>query len=232
MEISPHDLADLVANRISTNVLGGKYYDSHDLMTFASLYSSMTSAKYYCEQMSTATNYENDLALLTHAMEMRQVDGLVLEFGVWSGRTINHISSLTRQTVYGFDGFTGLPETWRTGAEKGVFGRNDLPEVNGNVELVVGLFEDTLDDFLDSAHDQISLLHIDCDLYSSTKTVFEKLGDRIIPGTIVVFDEYLNYVGWEHHEFKAFAEFVQQRGLNYHYDSFVSWHTQVCVVID
>jgi hypothetical protein len=189
-------------------------------------------AKYYCEKMNKAANFDSDLALLKHAVEIRKLDGQILEFGVASGRTINHISSLVKQKVYGFDVFTGLPETWRTGFTAGIFGRQDLPQVNENVELVVGLFEETLEGFLKHNPQQISLLHVDCDLYAGTKTIFDKLGHLIQPGTVIVFDEYFNYPGWNQHEFKAFQEFVEGKKLKYRYDSFVSKHQQVCVVME
>jgi len=58
--------------------------------------------------------------------------------------------------------------------------------------------------------------HIDCDLYSSTKTVFDWLKPRIRAGTIV-FDEYFNYPNWHQHEFKAFKEFVEECHVKYEY---------------
>lgn len=218
-------------NSINLHVLGKKS-DSYDIITFANIQSAYESAKYYSDKMYKATNFENDLALLKHAIEIRKIEGQILEFGVASGRTINYLSSLLDQKVFGFDVFTGLPETWRTGFSAGAFGRQDLPKVNENVELIVGLFEDTLPDFLKNNHQQISLLHIDCDLYGGTKTIFEKLESLIFPGTVIVFDEYFNYPGWVHHEFKAFQEFVEYKKIKYRYDSFVSNHQQVCVVIE
>jgi hypothetical protein len=44
---------------------------------------------------------------------------LWLEFGVYSGTTINYISKYTTEHVYGFDSFEGLPEAWRPQYEKG-----------------------------------------------------------------------------------------------------------------
>jgi hypothetical protein len=163
---------------------------------------------------------------------LRKIEGNILEFGVASGRTINHLASLTDQKIYGFDVFTGLPETWRTGFSAGMFSRNDLPAVSNNVELIAGLFDETLDNFLESNCRPVSLIHIDCDLYGSTKTIFDKLNNLIKPGTVIVFDEYFNYPGWKQHEFKAFQEFVNYKNLNYKYDSFVSTHQQVCVIIE
>jgi hypothetical protein len=61
----------------------------------------------------------------------------------------------------------------------------------------------------------LSLLHIDCDLYSSTKTILRHVGPHIKPDVVVVFDEYHGYPGWENHEFKAWNEFVSQTKINY-----------------
>jgi Macrocin-O-methyltransferase (TylF) len=106
-----------------------------------------------------------------------------------------------------------------------------MPEVAQNVELVVGWFENVLPGFLTAHPSPLSLLHVDCDLYSSTKTVFHHLGSRIYPGTVIVFDEYFNYVGWRNHEFKAFAEFVVASGVSYQYIGAVPSSQQVAVVI-
>lgn len=100
--------------------------------------------------------------------------------------------------------------------------------------LIEGLFEETIDKFVLSLPDQnnyISLLHIDCDLYSSTKTIFNKLGFLIKKDTIIVFDEYFNYPGWRKHEFKAFQEFIAEKNIFYKYIGFVSQHQQVCIQV-
>ena len=219
-----------IAACINVDVLGKKT-DCFDILTLAKLQASFASATYFNAKMSTATNVDSDLQLLSRAMQQRTVAGLVMEFGVASGRTVNHIASLTDQPVYGFDSFAGLPETWRTNFGAGMFQR-EVPAVNENVELIVGLFDDTVSDFLDRHEGPVSLLHVDSDLYSATTTIFDQLAPRIVEGTVIVFDEYFNYPGWEHHEFKAFHEFVAANGIGYRYDSFVSRHQQVCVVIE
>lgn len=138
-------------------------------------------------------------------------DGLWLEFGVCSGRTINMISSCTENKVYGFDSFYGLPEDWGNHQKKGTYSREgNLPNVNDNVELVVGLFEDTLDNFLKDHSGNVAYLHLDADLYSSTKYVLDKLKDRIVSGTVISFDEIYNYPEYKDHEIKAWVEFCDE----------------------
>jgi len=214
-------------------VVLGKFTDSHDILHLAQIHAGYTSASYFNQKMYKAKNFTSDLGLLSHAMAIRNKNGLVIEFGVASGRTLNHLAALTSQKIYGFDSFQGLPEDWRTGFEKGAFAQG-APSVLSNVELIEGFFNDTLPDFLARQHEtnSISLIHIDCDLYSSTKDVLTACGPFVKTGTVIVFDEYLNYPGWEQNEFRAFQEHVSTIGASYRYEAFVSRHQQVCVVME
>lgn len=132
------------------------------------------------------------------------VTGWAVEFGVYSGYSLNLIAEC--MPVIGFDSFIGLPEDWREGFPKGAFGDREgyLPVINPNQMIVPGWFEDSTRDFPFPA---LSLVHIDCDLYSSTVTALAAVHPHIGPGTIVVFDEFCGYDGWEDHEAKAWAEF-------------------------
>ena len=77
----------------------------------------------------------------------------------------------------------------------------------------------------------VAFIHIDCDLYSSTTHDLRRsLADRMVPGTIILFDEYFNYPNWEEHEFKAFQEFVTERNIAYRYLAFA--RQQVAVRIE
>ena len=81
----------------------------------------------------------------------------------------------------------------------------------------VGLFSETLPLFLEKHDGEIKFLNIDCDLYSSTKLVFKLLESRIVPGTVIFFDEYFGFRGWRDHEFKAFQEAVERNNWSYEY---------------
>ena len=65
-------------------------------------------------------------------------------------------------------------------------------------------------------------MHVDCDLYSSTKTIFTALAAHIVAGSVIVFDEYFNYPNWREHEFRAFHEFVETHSVEYEYLGFTS----------
>ncbi len=142
---------------------------------------------------------------------------LFLEFGVFDGRTINHMADRVRArgvTVHGFDSFKGLPEDWNATGRKGLFDRGGrLPEVRDNVRLHPGWFDNTLPPFLKAHTEPVAFLHIDSDLYSSARTVLTLARDRLHPGTVILFDEFLNYPDYEAHEFKAFAEFLAETGF-------------------
>jgi hypothetical protein len=157
--------------------------------------------------------------VLRHRLHSRH--GFLLEFGVWSGTTINAIAADDfSRTVWGFDSFQGLPEAWRAGYPAGAFDTGGrMPRVHPNVVLVPGWFHETLPPFRERflRRDPVSLLHIDCDLYSSTITVLRGLHENLVPGTILVFDELLNYPGCEEHELKALFEYCRDFGREIEY---------------
>lgn len=139
-------------------------------------------------------------------------EAVIAEFGVYCGRTIRRIATqFPQHDVFGFDSFCGLPERWRDGYDAGTFDMHGLPpsDLPSNVTLVKGLFEDTLPVFAQACgHRPLLFLHIDCDIYSSTATVFNALKDMFRDGTVIVFDEAFNYQGWQDHELKALYEFL------------------------
>lgn len=136
-----------------------------------------------------------------------------LEFGVATGKTLAMIAE--RMPVTGFDSFRGLPEDWRPGYSAGVFdGLRPGSEIP-SATLVEGWFEDTLPTF--AWPEEVSLVHIDCDLYSSTSTVLIALNESglALADTWIVFDEFHGYEGCEQHEQKAWAEFIEETGYDY-----------------
>jgi len=46
------------------------------------------------------------------------------------------------------------------------------------------------------------------------------LAERMVPGTIILFDEYFNFPNWEEHEHKAFLEFVALHKVECRYLAF------------
>lgn len=211
----------------------GHRHTGYDFVKMGKLMAAMDTAAFVRDKMPLARIYPRRNQLHTAALKARRLPGLVLEFGVAAGHSVNFIAKQLgpEQKVYGFDSFEGLPEAWTSSYRKGHFAQG-LPEVPDNVELVVGWFDKSLPAFLAEHHGDVSYLHVDCDLYSSTRTIFSLLVDRIKPGTIIVFDEYFNYPTWRDHEHKAFMEFVQEHKVKFEYIGAVNCNKQVAVRID
>lgn len=151
-------------------------------------------------------------------------DGDILEFGVFTGRSLKLISELCpERKIYGFDSFEGLPEAWPGSFEKthpkGHFNVNGkIPKINNpNISFIKGFFDDTLPDFVSKYNSKIALLHIDCDIYSSTQTILHCLKNHINRDMIIMFDELIGYDGFEINEMKAWLELAHEKNIKYQY---------------
>ncbi|HLW40489.1 MAG TPA: class I SAM-dependent methyltransferase [Brumimicrobium sp.] len=176
-----------------------------------------STCEYIEKNMVGVVMYEEKMAPIDHALKHVSIDGVFCEFGVYKGKSVNYIARRIKQEIHAFDSFEGLPETWLSTHKKGHFALNKLPSFEPNVVIHKGWFDETLPDFVKNQNEKIAFLHIDCDLYSSTKTIFNFLNQQIVEGTIILFDEYFNYPFWEQHEYKAFQEFVSEHNIEYEY---------------
>jgi hypothetical protein len=137
--------------------------------------------------------------------------GNVVECGVGKGRTLLYFSFLSHQEgkkrkIYGFDSFEGFPEpatedTSYRAPKKGEWSgistddiistlkTAGLPNdfITSQVTLVKGFFNESLKKYDGSP---IAILHVDADLYESYKDVLTALYPKVIPGGVVLFDEY------------------------------------------
>jgi hypothetical protein len=137
-----------------------------------------------------------------------------LEFGVFKGETFRKwltLSAHEDSRFYGFDSFEGLPEDWEPDQPKGTFSTGgaapQLTDPRG--QFVVGLFQETLYPFLEGrAFAGQMVVHIDCDLYSSTLFVLANLDRHLTPGTLIVFDDFSSL----QHEFAAWLDYRRSFG--------------------
>ena len=162
---------------------------------------------------------------LTEAVRIRP-PGHVLEFGVLEGGSLRHIASQMRDTVHGFDSFQGLPEDWTfdlagpNDHPKGFFAVSDWTKVAwpANARIWPGWFSDTIPKWLAEMPGDIGMIHIDSDLYSSAREILFGLNDRIVQGTVLVFDELYfgwedagrKYPNWQAHEWRALQEWLAE----------------------
>jgi len=160
---------------------------------------------------------------LRHTLSNDMIAGNYLEFGVFEGKSLNHTAELRpNQVIHGFDSFEGLPENWDMGSKKtkhkaGYFATK-IPKVRDNVKLWVGWFDQQIPEYLKVHPDTvIAYLHIDGDLYSSAWTVLSELNHLIVPGTIILFDEFCKfghfskpYKTWKNDEYKALKDWISK----------------------
>ncbi|WP_329048311.1 class I SAM-dependent methyltransferase [Amycolatopsis sp. NBC_01488] len=202
-----------------------------DIVYAADRQATLESAEFVRANMPTAPRFDDPHRTLEHALSLAPTGGMALEFGVYTGSTLKIIAAArTSGGVYGFDAFQGLPEDWRIDFPAGTFSVDGRPDVAG-AELVVGWFADTLPEFLARHPEPVDFIHVDADLYSSAKTVLDLVGPRLRPGSVLVFDEFFNFPGWQEHECRALQEYVERTGVSVSYEGYCYANEQVIVRI-
>jgi predicted O-methyltransferase YrrM len=147
-----------------------------------------------------------------------RVPGNVIEFGVAQGASTRVLRSelrcLRRQQpkigsrrLFACDSFRGLPEQFETLAA-GTFAC-EPPRIRG-VELVVGYFDDTLDDALARRVGRVALASLDADLESSTMCALRWLTPLLDQGSLLLFDEFDGDGGAER---RAYESWTQETGV-------------------
>ncbi|MEJ2612295.1 MAG: TylF/MycF/NovP-related O-methyltransferase [Candidatus Thiodiazotropha sp.] len=159
-----------------------------------------------------------------------------LEFGVFKGDSIRYFSELNQQSgsrFVGFDTFEGLPEDWvefsRTVKKETFTTEGHMPSVNDDrVSFVKGLFQDSLPGFLKTFKpDKQLVIHNDSDLYSATLYVLTYMNNYLVPGTIIIFDEFYSVLD----EFRALQDYTSAYMREYEVIAATSDHVQVAVRI-
>lgn len=156
-----------------------------------------------------------------------------------------NIGDRTRRVI-GFDNFTGFrrldpedgPPDERAGKVTGGFNCSDverqLEEMiaifdadrfvpqKARIKLIKGDIEETVPRFVEEQPGtRISLLHFDCDVYAPTLTGLRHLWPLVIPGGVVVFDEY-GIEPWAG-ESRAADQFFEEIGYHPQWKTF-DWH--------
>lgn len=172
------------------------------------------------EALRAAPVFQSRNEHLQHAARYAQA-GVAAEFGVYTGGSLTAIVDVRKGLAYGFDSFEGLPLAWDTGAgephQAGHFATELPTDLPNRAHLVPGWFKDTIPAWLADHEESIALLHIDCDLYESAAEVLHGMNERILPGTVIVFDELVDfaeawYPNWRDGEWKALCEWIEKHG--------------------
>lgn len=215
-------VSERIRNFFHSLMLNALERDAYDVKRSLHRMAREESAEFLKENVSLELYQPSRKNLISHCLNQVSEEGLLLEFGVFEGKSINYSAQqLPSRHFYGFDSFEGLQESWIF-SRPGAFQMEALPKVRDNVTLVKGFFDTSLPPFLDEHDGPCAFIHVDSDLYSSCVTIFELLKQRIVPGTIILFDEFYNYPGWKEGEYKAFNEFVTASGVEYEYLGFTA----------
>lgn len=141
-----------------------------------------------------------DFASLMHishyVLQTEKLPGAIVEFGCYKGDTAKLITALTTKPVYVYDSFQGLPNTGETTSGEMATSLESLVEnfQTDGLRLPIirkGWFNELLPQDLP---EQISFAHLDGDLYSSTMDALRLVYGRLVPGAVVLIDDYDNRV--------------------------------------
>src|SRR5688572_3922137 len=161
-----------------------------------------------------------------------ELPGQVVECGVFKGVSLMQFATFRRlletddsRRIVGFDAFGPFPgehdaadaafvEQWERRAGPGI-PIDDLRQALrhksfDNVELVAGDVLETVPRYVAERPElKLSLLHVDVDVYRPTLAALEHLYDRVLPGGIVILDDYPTVAGAT----RAVDEFFRDRNV-------------------
>jgi predicted O-methyltransferase YrrM len=155
-----------------------------------------------------------DRLCIIYQLAKQYKDYKAAELGVYKGGTAYLIASQIKMPIYLYDTFEGMPETSEFDLHnKGDFSQTSFTEVEqflkefNNVFLLKGIFPESAFGF----EQDLGFVHIDCDIYESTKAGLEYFYPRLIKGGTILIDDY-NFrttLGAK----KAVDEFIEGKGL-------------------
>ncbi len=160
--------------------------------------------------------------------------GSVVELGVYKGTSLirfgtfrNALENDFSRKIIGFDAFGTFPregisldadtkfiDRFETGGGDGLK-RDELSAILSrknfeNIELVEGNVFDTVPQYLEAnPATRIALLHLDMDVKEPTVFALERLYPLVVPGGLIVFDDYSTVAG----ETEAVDDFLAENGL-------------------
>lgn len=187
--------------------------------------------KYRGATQSNLRVYTENLALIAAAVLTNKTldSGAFVECGTWKGGTAAGMVEIggKKRRYYFFDSFEGLPpakdidgeaaKRWQADTASPIYYDNcaaSLEEFNrvmaktsappGAVTAVKGFFEKTLPGF---TCPPLAVLRLDGDWYESTMTCLDNLWDRVMPGGLILIDDYYAWEGCA----KAVHDFLSKR---------------------
>ena len=160
------------------------------------------------------------------------IPGDIVEFGVYKGGSLIRMATYrdtlevdSSRKIIAFDAFGSFPrvgsiiddnfiDKFENEGGDGIY----ISELEDclkykkirNVELIKGDINSTLEEYIfNNPALKVALLHIDVDVEKPTKTILENLYDRVVPGGLIVLDDY----GVIHGETKAVDGFFSDMNI-------------------
>lgn len=200
-------------SEITMHVAKRTFYNSIRYLEHQELVKSANFIQPFLRKVSLFDNKKGGYFQFVMNQTSKDKKGLWLEFGVRDGVSAKFFSNFAKDhaknsVLYGFDSFEGIRNNWSSIDEPvGSFSLNaKVPKKIKHCEFIVGWIEDTLDEFLNIHQECVNFVHFDLDVYEPTKFALSAISQRLVPGSIVMFDEFHGYPGWEFHEKKALEE--------------------------
>lgn len=97
------------------------------------------------------------------------------------------------------------------------FERYGMPVQVNQIHLVKGLFQDTL-----IPAQPVAFAHLDCDWYESVLTCLQRIEPLLVPGGVLVIDDYDDWSGCK----KAVDEYFQDKKQNFLFTKKATLHIQ------
>lgn len=166
----------------------------------------------------------------------REPCGDYLEFGTYRGTSFvlamheaRKHEQLADMRFFAFDSFQGLPHDEGTVCKTGEHACSEQQFLRlcrqagadlSKVHTIPGFYDVSLTHILKQQYKlRPAIVHIDCDLYTSTKTVLDWLTDLVQPGTFLIFDDWMAFERDERHP--THAEYGEPR-------AFEEWPLRSC----
>ncbi|MEO8666317.1 MAG: TylF/MycF/NovP-related O-methyltransferase [Ignavibacteria bacterium] len=165
----------------------------------------------------------------------KDIEGSIVECGVFKGASFLRFAMYrklfdenSKRKIIGFDSFAAFPQT---NYEPDIKMRIDFVEECGeqsistsqlmellekkdcaeSIELVAGDITNTIPGYVEKNPDlKISMLNLDADVYEPSVTVLEYLYPRIVPGGILILDDYGVFPG----ETKAVDDYFKDKNVD------------------
>lgn len=152
------------------------------------------------EDLPTVVSRDRCFMLFQLCRQAMSMPGNVAEVGVYKGGTAKIMVEIcrafeTHKVVHLFDTFSGMPAPGKLDplhkeGDFGDAGYGDVGKLLGGDETdylpFIGEFPETAR----WVRGQFCFVHVDCDLYESTKAACEVFYNRMTPGGVMLFDDY------------------------------------------